>query len=203
MVKELQLDAILLLVGLVYGFIFLVGKSANAKRANAWWVLPNCWYASKFIVEYRLDAHESLFAEQFTRPGERKHDGYSDIFVYSTGRRAVRSLHTVLSMFPRHDLLQILYEFAWSSYDLKYRPEDRVTLDFALDEKSAAQLPDFVWAVVAKDELSSIRDGRWDLVSIGTWLRIAALFIGLYADPHQNFWELITSPNAERDVGCV
>lgn len=67
-------------------------------------------------------------------------------------------------MLPRHDFIQQLWQFGWTSVDLKYRPEDRITLDFELDAKAAAAFPDFVWAVVAKDELGSIKDERWDLV---------------------------------------
>lgn len=143
---QLQLDLILFLIVVLYGLVFFVGKSTNASRADAW-----------------LNAHEQLFTEQFTRPGTRNRDGYSDVFVFSTGRRAVRSLHTVLRMLPRQDLLQMTYQFVLGTFDLKYRAEDRVTLDISFDDKTTAQIPDFVWAVVSKDELSSIREERWDL----------------------------------------
>jgi hypothetical protein len=109
-----------------------------------------------------------LLNAQFSKPSAKNtlvRDGNSDFFNYSTGRRAVRSLHTIFRMLPRHDLFQVIYHFAYSNYDLKYRPEDRLQLEFALDDTASAQFPDFVWAVVAKDELSSIRDERWDLVS--------------------------------------
>jgi hypothetical protein len=118
---------------------------------------------------FRFNAHKSLFAAQFTRPSAKPtlvQDGNSDFFNFSTGRRAVRSLHTVFRMLPRHDFFQGIYQFAYSNYDLKYRPEDRVQLEFALDDAACAQFPDFVWAVVAKDELSHIRDERWDLVGL-------------------------------------
>jgi hypothetical protein len=68
-------------------------------------------------------------------------------------------------MTPRHDLLQLIYQFGWTQYDLKYNPEDRVQFDFLLDEAASASVPGLVWAVVAKTELSSIKDSRWDLVS--------------------------------------
>lgn len=47
---------------------------------------------------------------------------------------------------------------------MQYRPRDEVQLDFKL--LPGTPVPDFVWAVVAKDELLSIKDGRWDLVSL-------------------------------------
>ncbi|KAF8639929.1 hypothetical protein AX17_001179 [Amanita inopinata Kibby_2008] len=45
--------------------------------------------------------------------------------------------------------------------DLDYRPRDNIQLDFKL---APGTIPyDFVWAVVAKSELRSIKDDRWDL----------------------------------------
>jgi hypothetical protein len=67
-------------------------------------------------------------------------------------------------MQPRHDLFQLIFHFAWSQYDLTYRSEDRLQLEFLLDETASAAIPDFVWAVVAKDELSTIKNKRWDMV---------------------------------------
>jgi hypothetical protein len=111
----------------------------------------------------RFEAHTPLFTQQFSRPGQPQWDGFTDAFVFSTGRRVLRSMHSVVRMLPRHDLLQVLWQFAWSNYDLKYTPEDRITLDLMLDEKAAATLPDFVFAIVTKNELSSIKEQRWDL----------------------------------------
>lgn len=108
-----------------------------------------------------------MLSAQFSKPTQDGlyADGNSDFVNFSTGRRAVSALHTIFRLLPRHDLIQIIWQFVWSSIDLKYRPEDRITLDFELDVKAAAVFPDFVWAVVAKDELGSIKDGRWDLAS--------------------------------------
>lgn len=50
-------------------------------------------------------------------------------------------------------------------YDLRYNPYDELTLDFKLDADLAASIPDYVWAVLAKDEFTNIKDKRWDLVS--------------------------------------
>jgi hypothetical protein len=58
-------------------------------------------------------------------------------------------------------LLQVIYQTVWSLVDLQYAPRDVLQLDFTL---LPSVLPyDFVWAVVTKDELKNIRDGRWDL----------------------------------------
>jgi hypothetical protein len=85
-------------------------------------------------------------------------------FNFSTGRRAIKSLHTTLRLLPQHDFFQTLFHFGWSQYDLKYVPKDLALMEFHLDEATSAQFPDFVWAVVSKDLLSTIKEDRWDLV---------------------------------------
>jgi len=50
-------------------------------------------------------------------------------------------------------------------YDLRYNPYDELVLDFKLDPEAAASIPDCVWAVVAKDQLVTIKKERWDLVN--------------------------------------
>ncbi|TDL29497.1 DUF1682-domain-containing protein [Rickenella mellea] len=140
-----KVEAFLILGVIFYIAAFFVGKSANAKRANAW-----------------LNSHFTLLSQQFSSPtfAGLVPDGYSDFFNFSTGRRGVASLHTVFALMPRHDLLQMLFMFGRSLIELNYNPTDEVELDFKL---SSTNTPGFVWAVVAKDELSKVKDGRWDL----------------------------------------
>jgi hypothetical protein len=89
-------------------------------------------------------------------------DGYSDFFNFSTGRRNVTSLHAVFALVPRHDFVQWIYQTLRTFVDLQYRPTDELQLDFRLP---AGALPhDFVWCLVAKEELLTVKDGRWDLV---------------------------------------
>jgi len=45
--------------------------------------------------------------------------------------------------------------------DLRYQPRDELELDLKLAPDSG--VPDFVFAVVSKEELTVIRDSRWDL----------------------------------------
>lgn len=113
----------------------------------------------------RFAAHLRIFEEQFSKPLGRTgltKDGYTDFFNFSTGRCNVASLHTIFTLRPRHDLLQWAFQIGRTLVDLQYRPKDDIQLDFRL---APGALPhDFVWAVVAKDELLSIKDKRWDLV---------------------------------------
>lgn len=106
-----------------------------------------------------------LLEKQFSRPteGDLTADGYSDFFNFSTGRRNIASLHTIFTLRPRHDLFQIIYQVAWGLIDLLYTPKDDVSLDFKLHATVA--VPDFVWALVVKEEANSIKNERWDLVS--------------------------------------
>lgn len=89
-------------------------------------------------------------------------DGYSDAFNFSTGRRNVASLHTIFTMCPRHDFFQWAFQTGRTFVDLQYRPSDDLQLDFKLS--SGALNESFVFAIVAKDELLSVKNGRWDLV---------------------------------------
>ncbi|KAG6378534.1 DUF1682-domain-containing protein [Boletus reticuloceps] len=126
-------QAILLLGVLLYLAIALYGKHRNQRTADALY-----------------NALHPLLARNFSAPASSSGlipDGPTDFFVFSTGRRAVASLHT----------------FLWQLYDLRYQPRDHLTLDFLLDADAAAALPDFVWAVINKSELTTIKDNRWDL----------------------------------------
>jgi Protein of unknown function (DUF1682) len=154
------------------------------------------------ILDHRLKAHIIIFEKQFSSPtagDDLTADGYSDFFNFSTGRRNVASLHTVFRLRPRHDLLQLAYQFARGFFDLLYAPKDEITLDFKLHPTTA--VPDFVWALVVKGESNSIRNERWDLVS--TPLRVSlsrTLFYRRWAvlsaqtDIHQDFREPADSP---------
>ena len=112
-----------------------------------------------------MGAHLPIYQQQFSKPQAKDgliEDGRSDFFNFSTGRRNVASLHTVFALRPRHDFFQWLYQTGKTFVDLQYQPTDEIQLDFKL---APGALPhDFVWAVVAKDELVSVKDGRWDLV---------------------------------------
>ncbi len=111
-----------------------------------------------------MDAHLPLLASQFSKPtvDGLKSDGYSDFFNFSTGRRAVTSLHTIFTLRPRHDLLQMLYQIGWGLVEVQTTYPDDLQLDFKLNDGTLES--GFVWAVVKKDELRTIRDARWDLV---------------------------------------
>lgn len=114
----------------------------------------------------RLNAHLPLLEQQFSKPssaGGLVSDGYSDFFNFSTGRRNVTSLHSVLTLLPRHDLAKMAWRYAWGMIELVYTSEDEIELDFKLSPSSTT--PGFVWGVVSKECLKTIKQDRWDLVS--------------------------------------
>lgn len=151
---------------LLYVAVILFGSSINSAKVNKWRVvmLLSSLYVFTEIL-YRFAAHLPILEQQFSRPRGRTgltQDGRSDFFNFSTGRRNVTSLHTIFTLRPRHDLLQWAFQIGRTFVDLQYRPQDDIQLDFRL---ASGALPyDFVWAVVAKDELLSIKNDRWDLV---------------------------------------
>ncbi|KAJ7179117.1 hypothetical protein C8R46DRAFT_1211724 [Mycena filopes] len=136
---------VFLLSGLLgYIFFFLYGRWSNTRKATKW-----------------LDAHLPLLEAQFSKPKHWTQDGYSDFFNFSTGRRGVASLHTIFTLRPRHDFFQWAFQTLKTFVDLQYRPTDDLQLDFKLLPGTLAH--DFVWAVVSKDELLSVKTDRWDL----------------------------------------
>ncbi|KAJ7507835.1 hypothetical protein B0H11DRAFT_1968876 [Mycena galericulata] len=139
-----QQEAFILPGVLLYLAFFFYGRWINSSKATKW-----------------LDAHLPLLEQQFSNPKHWIQDGYSDFFNFSTGRRNVASLHSIFTLRPRHDFLQWVFQTARTFVDLQYRPKDELELDFKLLPSALAH--DFVWAVVSKDELLSVKNDRWDL----------------------------------------
>jgi len=135
---------------LIYVAVYFIGKSANKSRAQKWFA-----------------AHGPLYADQFSKPvdsGTLLQDGQSDFFAFSTGRRAVSSLHTTFTLRPRHDLFQLAYQFFRGFAELDYRVQDEVELDFTFKETAGKEgAPECVWAIVSKNEMRGIKSERWDL----------------------------------------
>lgn len=144
----------------------------------------------------RFQAHLPLYQAQFSRPANAEGlmsgrvcpsctlipflnlpssghaDGNSDFFAYSTGRRALASLHTTFTLRPRHDLLQVVYQFVRGIVELDYVVQDKVDLEFTFREPVGKEgaIPEAVWAIVSKEEMKRLRNDRWDLVRFATHL---------------------------------
>ncbi|KZT05520.1 DUF1682-domain-containing protein [Laetiporus sulphureus 93-53] len=142
-----QQEPFFVAVVLVFVAFYFWGKKANETRVNKWY-----------------EAHLPLLEAQFSKPTQQGliRDGNSDWFNYSTGRRAIVSLHTTFTMRPRHDLLQYAYQIGKGLVELDYQVYDAVELDFTFRDADGA-VPECVWAIVAKDDMKSIRAKRWDL----------------------------------------
>jgi hypothetical protein len=142
---------------IIFGFlifyvtIYVLGSWWNSRKANTWY-----------------NAHTSVFETQFTRPGLPNtiiSDGAADMFQHATGRRGITSLHTVFRFIPRHDLFQIAFTYGRTLYDLRYDPKDEILLDFKL-ATSPNDTQGFVWGLISKDSLPTIKNERWDLVRL-------------------------------------
>jgi len=117
-----------------------------------------------------------------------------DAFNFSTGRRNIASLHTIFTLRPRHDFFQWAFQTGRTFVDLHYRPRDDLQLDFKLS--SGALNENFVFAIVAKDELLSVKDGRWDLTFTKTSenpaLPPTLLVMSEFADVTENILKLFS-----------
>jgi hypothetical protein len=155
-----KFEAGILAFVLLYVLVYFYGDWYNSTKAKKWFT-----------------AHRDIYRSQFSKPGEPStilSDGATDMFQFSTGRRNVQSLHTVFTFTPRHDVFQTLFTYGWTLYDLRYSPNDDVTLDFKLGTKEkspSGNATPFVWAIVDKEELIPIKGKRWDLVRLGYYDR--------------------------------
>jgi len=143
----LKTEGYLLGALLFYCFFAVWGSTTNSRKVKKW-----------------FGDHLPIYEQQFSKPQHKDgmvKDGYSDTFNFSTGRRNIASLHTVFTLRPRHDFLQWAFQTGRTFVDLQYRPRDDIQLDFKLSPGALNE--NFVFAIVAKDELLSVKDGRWDL----------------------------------------
>lgn len=145
---EFKQEGLFLLFVISYIVLWRVGKQINKSKARKW-----------------LDAHLALYETQFSRPtsvsGDVIQDGGCDLYNFSTGRRGVSSLHTVFSLLPRHDIFQSIIDLGRQLIELDYRPYDKIELDFTIHP--SASVPNFVWAVVDKDDVKAFRQYRYDI----------------------------------------
>lgn len=157
-----------LFVLLLLCILGIVHKFQESKElARSYRNLPSPTATNIFCHSLRLAQYLPIYKQQFSKPQQKDGlvvDGYSDSFNFSTGRRNIASLHTIFTLRPRHDFFQLAFQTARTFVDLQYRPRDDLQLDFKLS--SGALNENFVFAIVAKDELLSVKDGRWDLVRI-------------------------------------
>ncbi|KAL0950034.1 hypothetical protein HGRIS_010042 [Hohenbuehelia grisea] len=155
-----QTEALLLGCLVTYIVVFFYGKSQNFRKANKW-----------------LDAHLPLLTAQFSSPtnGGLTSDGFSDLFNFSTGRRNVAKLHTIFTLRPRHDIVQMIFQIGRTFVDLEHRYTDDIQLDFTLSSSALPGGCDFVWAIAKKEELRSVKSDRWDLVRCSYYVLSAFL----------------------------
>ena len=163
----LKTEGYLLAALLFYCLFAFWGSFTNSKKAKNWHVLTEIAHRLLLMFSLRLAQYLPIYKQQFSKPQQMEGlvvDGHSDSFNFSTGRRNIASLHTIFTLRPRHDFFQLAFQIGRTFVDLQYRPRDDLQLDFKLS--SGALNENFVFAIVAKDELTYVKDGRWDLVRV-------------------------------------
>lgn len=76
------------------------------------------------------------------------------------------------------------WQFLWGLQDLNYRPDDEIELDFRLADGFVGS-GEFVFGVVNKEEMVTIRDRRWDLVGL-IYSKLLNLLTWWFVDFHQD-----------------
>ncbi|KAH8830927.1 hypothetical protein DL96DRAFT_1526278 [Flagelloscypha sp. PMI_526] len=140
-------EAVVVGIIFVYFVFHLAGRAINRRKAEKW-----------------ADAHLGFYETQFSSPTASKglvQDGNSDFFIFSTGRRNVEALHSILTLRPRHDIFQALFHTLRSWVDVHLRHSDDLQLDFRLQPTTVPN--DFVFSLVHKDEMPWVKTDRFDL----------------------------------------
>lgn len=140
----------------VVGFIlaiYFIGKKLNQDRAGVVWKTFDAKFSNQFKAMSPLPSQP------------RTSNSPSTWLHYLTGRRSLISLHVIINLVPRYNIVQLVQDFVWSIIDPTVTFEDQVEFDFTLgvgDNGKTDEGPG-VWAVVAKSGvLPKVRKERWD-----------------------------------------
>ncbi|PWN49003.1 hypothetical protein IE53DRAFT_388791 [Violaceomyces palustris] len=156
-------EAVLLSVSFLFLLVHLVGKSRNRLLANRW---------AKAALPI-LDQEFALVARGAGGKSKSGGDDDGDILtwngggsalIYASGRRNVESLHALITLKPRHDPMERLYNFLYdtATAETVSSSRDLITLSFTLPQSEPDNLCG-VFGVVDKSELRTTRMGRFDL----------------------------------------
>lgn len=172
---------------------FFLGKKWNESKAREWYVPP----AGRWLVvttsthdlsparqadlpspllrrsTCRWSTFDPKFSSQFRAmsplPSQPLVSNTPSTYLhYLTGRRHLLSLHCILNLLPRHNLVQLVQDLVWGVVDPVNETGDELVLDFTLGEAGKGQQGEGVgvWGVVGKSGvLGKIRKERWDVVS--------------------------------------
>jgi len=142
--EDYYMEMAILVFFVLYGLNYFYGKRENAEIVSS-------WLATSFPV----------FEKNFTYFGDGKgtkliKDSESDYIFYASGRLYCRSLTAQIELRKRHDLVSVLQEFAFPSYD-------RIKIEVLMNDKD---MESFVFAVIPKRKYASMKKDYYDLANV-------------------------------------
>lgn len=153
---QLKLEGLLFFTLIIYIFMGVRGRSKNERAVARWWNL-----------------HSEMLHKEFTHVGTGSADGYisngpASFYGYATGRQGCQSLTIRFALRPRQDIPFMIYEELRAAIDLSWTGRsDRLELVWSLSpgnrQKSFEAKDLFVWALVEKRVMNTIREDRWDV----------------------------------------
>ncbi|WOO81359.1 UPF0674 endoplasmic reticulum membrane protein [Vanrija pseudolonga] len=131
-----------------YVILHLLGKAYNTARAKKLY-----------------DPYVSLIKSQFTLVRPAVPSSSALHLLYATGRRNVLALHATLTLLPYHDIITLVYEFAWSIIEPTADISEGFTFGLTLGRGAAGLQGEGlgVWALVNKNSLKKVKEQRYDL----------------------------------------
>lgn len=116
---------------------------------------------------HSYDPYIPLIKSQFTLVRPAVPSSSALHLLYATGRRNVLALHATLTLLPYHDIITLVYEFAWSIIEPTADISEGFTFGLTLGRGAAGLQGEGlgVWALVNKNSLKKVKEQRYDLVS--------------------------------------
>ncbi|MBW0516896.1 hypothetical protein O181_056611 [Austropuccinia psidii MF-1] len=159
---ELKVEGVLLVAMVIYALISYHGKRKNQNSVSLW-----------------LNSHAEFLSKEFSQVGTGSPKGYSangpaQFYGYATGRKGCKSLNIRFCLRPRQDIPFMIYEEIRAAIDFGWTGKsDRLELAWDLspiNQQNTFDVKDyFVWALVEKRVMNSIRQERWD---VGTFTEL-------------------------------
>jgi len=128
---------------IIYLAVYITGKSKNEKMAKEWLISTYKIWKENF-AELGIDDASTLVR-----------DGNHEFWYYATGRRHCESVFTRVKLYPRQDIISILYSLYKPTYD-------KIVMEAVLNKDES---DDFVFALLDRKMENDIKKKRYDLKS--------------------------------------
>lgn len=141
-------------VGFVIGYliVFTLGSKYNRKMVD------------KFVNAILPALKDNFFQVGVTKSKLLAQDDQQHFTLYATGRLRVESMISRIVLQARQNPLMWIMEYGTGFFfDSIPYPEDKVTVEFKLDEDASSKFDNFIWAVVTKDHMNDYRKENYYL----------------------------------------